>query len=123
MMKSFLLRLVLALLPVSIFGCATDSPHLMATPVVFKDERLDFMKRLPVERRTVNVPIFYATTRERVPDGEPGHYSAKPSDEGVQLGVAHVALGEPGATFDDLVAVTRPAVSISPARDAWNLLK
>jgi esterase/lipase superfamily enzyme len=112
-MKAFSLVL-LAALPAVLFGCATPQPHMMATPLIFKDERLDLNSLRPLELRTTKVPVFYATTRQPVPAGEPGHYSNKPGEEGVQLGVAEVALGEPGWTYDDLVASDRTSSADKP---------
>jgi esterase/lipase superfamily enzyme len=90
---------------VVIAGCASE-PHLMPTPAVFKDERLDFASTLPVELRSTRLPVFYATTRAPVPAGEPGHYANSPGD-GLTLGVADVRLGEPGWTWSDLAASDR----------------
>jgi esterase/lipase superfamily enzyme len=90
---------------VVIAGCASE-PHLMPTPAVFKDERLDFASTLPVELRSTRLPVFYATTRAPVPAGEPGHYANSPGD-GLTLGVADVRLGEPGWTWSDLTASDR----------------
>jgi esterase/lipase superfamily enzyme len=90
---------------VVIAGCASE-PHLMPTPAVFKDERLDFAPALPVELRSTRLPVFYATTRAPVPAGEPGHYANSPGD-GLTLGVADVRLGEPDWTWSDLAASDR----------------
>lgn len=99
--------LVLALFTAMLLGCASAHPHLMATPVIFKDERLDMVGTLSPELRTTTVPVFYATTRKPLPPGEDSLYSTEPSEEGVQLGVAEVGLGEQGWSFDDLVASDR----------------
>jgi esterase/lipase superfamily enzyme len=101
------LSFLLAALSLVFIGCATPKPHMMATPVIFKDSRLDLVSFRPPELRTTKVPVFYATTRQPVAAGKPGHYSNMPGEEGVQLGIADVALGEPGWTFDDLVASDR----------------
>ena len=87
-------------------GCATVEPHLMPTPAVFKDERLDFTPSRPAELRSTHVPVLYATTRAPAPAGETGHYIDAAGD-GVRLGVAGVRLGEPGWTWDDLMASDR----------------
>ena len=83
-------------------GC-TVHPHLMPTPVVFKDQRLNFFPTLPVELQSTRLPVFYATTRAPVRAPKPGHYGNHVGD-GVQLGVATVRLGEPDWTWDDFVA-------------------
>jgi esterase/lipase superfamily enzyme len=99
----FLLSLAAAL-AASLAGCATQPPVRMITPLIFKDDRLDFVALVPPERRTTKVPVFYATTRTPVGAGERGFYGREPSTQGMQLGVAHVELGEPGSTYDELVA-------------------
>lgn len=100
-------KLISAALATTVIGCATEPPRLMATPVVFKDDRLDFLALVPPERRTTRVPVFYVTTRKPVAAGEPGFYSSEPSREGMQLGIARVRLGEPGWSFADLAASDR----------------
>ena len=87
-------------------GCATVEPHLMPTPVVFKNERLDYAPRLPPELRSTRLPVFFATTRAPAATGESGHYINDPGD-GMTLGVAEVRLGEPGWTWDDLMSSDR----------------
>src|SRR5215469_9591238 len=86
-------------------GCAVE-PHLMPTPAVFKDERLNFSARIPADLRSTHVPVFYATTRAPARVGQSGHYINHVGSE-MQLGVADVRLGEPGWTWDDLVASSR----------------
>ena len=81
-------------------ACASTPPHVMPTPAVMKDPRLDFAKEHPTALRSTGLPVFYATTRAR---GEPGHFVNARGD-GTQLGIAHVRLGEPGWTWDDLIA-------------------
>ena len=84
-------------------GCASVQPHMIPTPVVFRDARLDMTTDLPSELRTTQVPVFYATTRAAVEPGKPGHYRNAAGD-GVVLGVASVRLGPPGWKWDDLIA-------------------
>jgi len=73
-------------------GCATVEPHLMPTPAVFKDERLDFTPSRPAALRSTHVPVFYATTRAPAPGGDTGHYIDAAGD-GFMLGVAGLRLG------------------------------
>ncbi len=113
-MKRITLAALLATLASALLGCATAHPHLMATPFIYSDERLDFLKDYPAELRTTTVPVFYATTRHPVPAGKPGFYGNKPSMDGVQLGVADVVLGNPGWTFDDLIASDRTSSTDKP---------
>jgi len=87
-------------------GCATVEPHLMPTPVLFKDDRLDLTAMLPVERRSTRLPVFYATTRAPAGEGQPGHY-VNDAGDGMTLGVAGVRLGPPGWTWEDLIASDR----------------
>ena len=96
--------LVWALAGSLLAGCATTVvPHMPPTPMVFKLERLDFEPLVPDALRTTKVPVFYATTREPVTNGEPGHYQDARDDQ-LRLGVAHVVLGAPGWTWQDLAA-------------------
>lgn len=105
---------IAAALAAALAGCATQPPRLMATPVAFEDDRLDFLALVPPERRTTRVPVFYVTTRKPVAAGEPGFYGSEASREGMQLGIAHVRLGEPGWTFDDLAASDRKSAVDKP---------
>jgi esterase/lipase superfamily enzyme len=91
--------LALALLVAS---CATVEHHIVPTPAVFKDPRLDFASQMPEPLRTTTVPVFYATTRAKTTDDD-GHY-ANSDGGGVAFGVANVRLGEPGATWQSLMA-------------------
>jgi esterase/lipase superfamily enzyme len=84
--------------------------HLMPAPAIYKDDRLDFALRLPAELRSTRLPVFYATTRAPAPSGKAGHYLNRAGD-GMQLGVADVRLGDPGWTWDDLVASQRTATA------------
>lgn len=85
-------------------GCATEHPHLMATPVVYKDQRIDVYSQTPPAAHSTEVPVFFASRRAPVEQGEPGHYAYKVSEEGMRLGVAQVQLGNPDWTFEQLVA-------------------
>ena len=62
---------IAAALAAALAGCATEPPRLMATPVAFKDDRLDFLALVPPGRRTTRVPVFYVTTRAPDAAGEP----------------------------------------------------
>ncbi len=87
-------------------GCTTFQPHMIPTPAVFRDARLDMAVRLPAELRSTEVPVFYATTRAPVDPGKPGHYTDSAGD-GVMLGKALVRLGPPGWKWEDLLASDR----------------
>jgi esterase/lipase superfamily enzyme len=84
-------------------GCASTPPHMMPTPAIFKDPRLDYAAQLPPALRSTHLPVFYSTTRLPVAAGDSGHYGTGQSDI-PRLGVAHVSLGEPGWTWDELIA-------------------
>lgn len=99
------LRFFLAAAVAAIAGCAAE-PHLMPTPAVYKDDRLDFAPVLPAALRDTRLPVFFATARAPARADEPGHYANAAAD-GVTLGVADVRLGERGWTFADLVASDR----------------
>lgn len=88
-------------------GCATEQHHLMATPLIYKDERLDLVSQLPENLRSTQATVFYATRRAPAGAGEPGHYGDQVNEDGMRLGVAQVELGEPGWTFDQLAASDR----------------
>jgi len=100
-----MLRILLPLVALGVLaGCAsTPELHLMATPVVYKDVRLDFASTLAPELRSTKASVFYATRRAPDVAGKPNHYGDKPDAE-LRLGIATVALGEPGWTFDELHA-------------------
>lgn len=87
-------------LAVVLTGCASD-PHIIPTPAVFKDPRLDFEAQIPKDLRTTTLPVFFATTRANSNDAE--HY-ANADGGGVTFGVATVRLGEPGGSWNDLMA-------------------
>lgn len=91
----------LALL-VFLAGCAaTGDPHMPPTPALFKIESLDFEPHLPAAVKTTEVPVFYVTTREPAGEGETDHYR-NARDDKLRVGVAQVALGDPGWGWKDL---------------------
>jgi hypothetical protein len=69
-----------------------------------EDPRLGLAHTLPEDPQTTRLPVFFATTRAAT--NGPEHFG-NDAAEGVTLGVAHVRLGEPGSTWDDLVASNR----------------
>lgn len=85
-------------------GCATVEPHLVPAPAAYKDPRIAMERNMPAAIRSPQVPVFFATTRAFT-EG-PEHFG-NAAGSGVTLGVAHVRLGEPGWTWDDLVASNR----------------
>jgi len=85
---------VLAALLTCLGGCSAPQPHMMATPVVFKDERLDFAPHVLPALRTTRLPVFYATTRAPVRRGDVLSYSNSPGEQ-LRLGIADVRLVRP----------------------------
>lgn len=109
--ETFCFALILC---VAIFaGCAAPELHMMPTPILYKDERLDLMPHLRPELRSTKLPVFYATSRKPVAPEEAGHY-ADQQDDGVRLGVAEVRLGEPDWSWEDLVASDRTSTIEEP---------
>src|SRR5690348_14093252 len=83
-------------LRVYLAGCAgfagmtgSDHPEMMATPVLYKDQRLDFMRHTPAQAHTTEVPVYYATTRAPAQPRDAKHYTNAPGQE-LRLGVAHI---------------------------------
>jgi esterase/lipase superfamily enzyme len=79
---------------------------MVPTPIVMQDERLDFSRTVPPERRQTEVSVLYATTRAPAPPEAPERY-ARGTGDAMRLGVARVQLGEPAWSFDDLVKSDR----------------
>jgi esterase/lipase superfamily enzyme len=89
------------LLSVLLAACAPVVPHLAPAPAVIKDPRLDFDKQLQPGLRSTQLPVFFATTRK--PTDGPEHFGNEQADD-VALGVATVRLGEPGWSWQQLIA-------------------
>jgi len=81
--------------------------------MAYQLERVDLQAPLPEALRTTSVPVFYATTREPAPEGATGHY-VNAYDKSLRLGIARVTLGEPGWTWQDLVASDRTGSTAKP---------
>ena len=86
-------------------------------PVVMKDPRLDFARRVNSEDRDTDVWVLYATTRAPAPVGARERYQQSPGDQ-TRLGRAKVKLGEPGWSFADLMASDKTSTidTLRPAR-------
>jgi len=95
--------LLAAVVATTLAGCAGVEPFMIPTPAVFTRPELDIAPQLPPALRSTRVPVFYATTRARAAAHEPGHYRDAEGD-GVRLGVAQVRLGEPGWSWEQLLA-------------------
>jgi esterase/lipase superfamily enzyme len=81
-------------------GCGGMHPFMIPAPALVKHPDLDLYPRIPPAFRTTQVPVYYATTRAADPVE---HYSDDAGD-GLRFGVAQVRLGEPGWTWEQLVA-------------------
>lgn len=92
-------------------GCAPAVHHLAPTPAVIKDPRLDFERQLHPALRSTELPVFFATTR--VPTDGPEHFGNAQA-QGVALGVATVRLGEPGWSWQQLVASDLASSTANP---------
>lgn len=103
-----------------LFACGDAGERrwtMFPAPIVWQDPRLDLSRMVPPERRNTEVEVLYATTRAPAPEGSPERYGEGAGDA-VRLGRAEVQLGEPGWSYDELVASDRNsgAGSLRPAR-------
>jgi esterase/lipase superfamily enzyme len=104
---------LLALAAVSA-SCARGPVRTMPpSPIVMQDPRLDFSRPVPPEERTTEMSVLFATTREPAPPDAPEHFTRRTGDA-VRLGVAHVQLGKPDWSFDDLVESDRASRPDAP---------
>src|SRR5215813_12445381 len=86
---------------------------MVPSPIVMQDERLDFSRVVLPEGRTTEVSVVFATTRAPAPPEAPERYTSGAGDA-VRVGVARVQLGEPGWSYDDLVASDRTSRPETP---------
>jgi esterase/lipase superfamily enzyme len=86
---------------------------MVPSPIVMQDERLDFSRPVPPERRTNRVSVLFATTRAPAPPEAPERFTRRAGDA-VRLGVAQVQLGDPEWSFDQLVASDRTSRPEAP---------
>ncbi len=100
-------------------GCGADDVTwtMMPAPVIVKDPRLDFARRVSPADRDTDVRVLYATTRAPAPAGARERYSASAGDA-VRLGLSGVQLGQPGWSFAELAASDRVSSvdALRPAR-------
>jgi len=97
-------------------GCAGDeiAHSTMPAPIRMRDARFDFARHVAPEDRASNVlPVLFATLRAPAPEGAPERYLAR-AGSAVRLGVAHVELGEPAWSFEDLAASDRTSTLETP---------
>jgi esterase/lipase superfamily enzyme len=86
---------------------------MMPPPIIMQDPRLDLARRVAPEQRDTDVRVLFATTRAPAPAGDRQRYLRDRGDA-VRLGLAHVQLGEPGWSFDDLVESDRTSTIDRP---------
>ena len=110
----FRLLIVLALVPCA---CSRERDVMIPPPILAQDERLDLTRAIAERDRTTTVDVLYATNRAPAAEGDPAHYESVPGD-GALLGSAEVRLGEPGWTFDDLMASDRTSRAEDDPRPA-----
>jgi len=111
-----LLRLSLPLLGVSVLsscGLKPVSQWLLPTPVMYLEGDVRPFDHLSAEQRSTRSEIFFATNRKRTGD----FYSGALQDQ-MRYGVAEMALGEDGETWEDLVdaSTTHPRPAPLPVR-------
>src|SRR5262245_57758780 len=81
-------------------GCGGVQPFMIPTPALVKHPDLDLMPVVPPALRSTQVPVFYATTR--APD--PAEHYSDEAGSALRFGAAQVRLGEPGWTWEQLLA-------------------
>ena len=86
---------------------------MIPSPIIMRDERLDFSRDALPESRGTEVSVLFATTRAPAPPEAPERYTHRAGDA-VRLGVAQVQLGEPAWSFDDLVESDRTSRPEAP---------
>jgi len=86
---------------------------MIPPPIIMQDPRLDLTRLVVPENRKADVLVLYATPRAPAPAGAPEHYLSSHGDT-VRLGQAHVHLGEPGWSFDNLAASDRTSTIETP---------
>jgi esterase/lipase superfamily enzyme len=95
-------------------ACARAPVRAMPpSPIVMQDKRLDFSRPVLPQRRTTEVSVLFATTREPAPQGAPERFTRRPGDA-VRIGVAQVQLGEPDWSFQELVESDRTSRPEAP---------
>ena len=86
---------------------------MIPSPIVMRDERLDFARIVLPENRTSEVSVLFATTRAPATPTTPEHFTRRAGDA-VRLGVAQVQLGESAWSFEDLAKSDRTSSPEEP---------
>ena len=86
---------------------------MIPSPIVMRDERLDFARIVLPESRTTEVSVLFATTRAPAPPETSEHFTRSAGDA-VRLGVAQVQLGERVWSFDELAKSDRTSTPEEP---------
>lgn len=98
-------------------ACTGNEDVMIPPPILAQDRNLDLTRAIAPQDRTTRVEVLYATNRAPSPQGDPEHYSSRPGDAAL-VGRAEVELGEPGWSFDDLVASDLRSRAEDPPRPA-----
>ncbi|HKE92708.1 MAG TPA: alpha/beta hydrolase [Povalibacter sp.] len=104
---------LLALAALSAACTRTPVRAMPPSPIVMQDERLDFARTVVPEKRTTEVSVLFATTREQAPPDAPERFTRRPGDA-VRIGVARVQLGKPEWSFQELAESDRTSRPDAP---------
>jgi esterase/lipase superfamily enzyme len=109
------ISLVALLALAALLAACTRAPvrAMPPSPIVMRDERLDFSRVVLPEKRTTEVSVLFATTREQAPSDASERFTHRPGDA-VHIGVARVQLGEPGWSFQELAESDRTSRPDAP---------
>ena len=94
--------LMVAALVLSLTACAKKNPFiidLMPAPEVYTDGTVDLFSSQPAVVEAPVVPVFYATDRK--PDAEGDQFYLNERGFNLRLGLARVALGKEGYTWEE----------------------
>jgi len=100
--RSYLTYWFLAATFLALTGCAgVRVQPLMPTPVIYTEMGFGPLDHIPEDRRWTPRMVYYATTRERIPDLQRIEYNNNESDL-LSMGLALVGFGGSGVTWSDL---------------------
>ncbi|MEM7755573.1 MAG: alpha/beta hydrolase [Planctomycetota bacterium] len=94
MLSKFLVGALACILAGVLSGCGIGVQPLMPTPVVYTESGFEPLQHIPEHERWIPRRVFYATSRERVPNAQEIAYGNTPSD---QLRVGMAVVGFDGA--------------------------
>jgi esterase/lipase superfamily enzyme len=85
-------------------GCSTQKVlTLMPTPVIYQNAVIDPFEHLTTEHKSTRTHVFYATNRAPRFSGRGVSYG-NAVDSSIHLGEATIRMGEPDASWDELLA-------------------